>query len=173
MNTQPNANMNMLKQQIIMMASMKQDSTVFGTVISIVFLTIVEYVFEVLPGILKNISSVVYSYFKKESEKISITTTLVNGTKTTKASILFEKLYKEQHQQSELVDALIEHMSNLNETTRLKFQGSYFMNNYEAFEIGYRDIKCKLIHILFDHDIHTINFEIFSYELTLNELKQW
>lgn len=91
------------------------------------------------------------------------------------SSIIYERHYNGGTSDiQEVVDALLEFITNLDNTLRIKFRNRYFINNKNEFNIT-PDIKIKMIDIQLnqDNDVSFLSFEVFSECLRLSELKSW
>jgi DNA polymerase III delta prime subunit len=91
------------------------------------------------------------------------------------SSIIYERHYNGGTSDTqEVVDALLDYITNLDNTLRIKFRNRYFINNKNEFNIT-PDIKIKMIDIQLnqDNDVSFLSFEVFSESLSLSELKGW
>lgn len=91
------------------------------------------------------------------------------------SSIIYERHYNGVNSDiQEVVDALLEYITSLDNTLRIKFRNRYFINNKNEFNIT-PDIKIKMIDIQLnqDNDVSFLSFEVFSDCLSLSELKSW
>lgn len=91
------------------------------------------------------------------------------------SSIIYERHYNGATSDiQEVVDALLEYITSLDNTLRIKFRNRYFINNKNEFNIT-PDIKIKMIDIQLnqDNDVSFLSFEVFSECLSLSELKSW
>ena len=91
------------------------------------------------------------------------------------SSIIYERHYNGSASDTqEVVDALLDYITGLDNTLRIKFRNRYFINNKNEFNIT-PDIKIKMIDIQLnqDNDVSFLSFEVFSESLSLSELKGW
>jgi DNA polymerase III delta prime subunit len=109
---------------------------------------------------------------KKKTANLSIPLKNLAGNPI--SSIIYERRYDNNSDTQEVVDALLDYITNLDNTLRIKFRNRYFINNKNEFNIT-PDIKIKMIDIQLnqDNDVSFLSFEVFSESLSLSELKGW
>lgn len=87
--------------------------------------------------------------------------------------IEFYRDYSNTDETQTYVDAIIYHISQLNSVIKLQHRKIYIVNSMDEFEIT-KDIKGKVKRITEkDNNINEIVFQIYSYNLSLNKLREW
>lgn len=88
--------------------------------------------------------------------------------------IEFYRDYSNTDETQTYVDAIIYHISQLNSVIKLQHRKIYLVNSKEEFEIT-KDIKGRVKKIVEkeDNKITEIVFQIYSYTLSLNKLREW
>lgn len=139
---------------------------IIGTMIALTFL---NYIFGVLPILGKMISD----RFHKKMETIT-QDILPPALKPIKSRIKFSRNYK-INEGYELIDALIEYLSNIDSVITLYRQRFYVMGSKknESFKVN-EDITCILkMANSTDEGYDRIDFELYSETLVLSELRKW
>lgn len=89
------------------------------------------------------------------------------------ASIEFYRDYGNTDENQVYIDAILNHISELNSVIRLQRRKLYIVNSYEPFDIT-SDIKGRIKNIsIKDKQIEEIWFEIYSYTISLGEIRNW
>lgn len=88
--------------------------------------------------------------------------------------IEFYRDYSNTDETQTYVDAIIYHISQLNSVIKLQHRKIYLVNSKEEFEIT-KDIKGRVKKIVEkeDNKITEIVFQVYSYTLSLNKLREW
>ncbi len=126
---------------------------------------------EMLMGNLNNLGSVfknsINTYFQNRIKRIEL-------RKPYSAYIEFYRDYTNSDETQTYVDAIIHHISQLNSVIKLQRRKIYLVNSKDEFEIT-NDIKgrVKNVRLKDDNSIHEIIFEIYSYTLSLDKIREW
>lgn len=108
------------------------------------------------------------TYMHNRLKKVTQNTAL-----TFTSHIEFYRDYSNTDETQTYVDAIIYHISQLNSVIKLQHRKIYIVNSMDEFEIS-KDIKGKVKHIREkDNNINEIVFQIYSYTLSLNKLREW
>lgn len=144
-----------------------KDNDIYYTILIMIFISVVNYIFTVLPTITKYFSDRI----NKKLENISINIIPLN--KTVKSRIHFSRNYK-KNEGYELIDALIEYLSNIDSVITLHRKKFYVMGQKDSFKVN-DDIDCHLRHSSssVDDEYERIDFELYSETLTLTEMRKW
>lgn len=120
----------------------------------------------------------IFSLFFKEYIQNAIQTRVKkirtkSSDKPFTAHIEFKRDYSNTDEQQTYIDAIIYHISQLNSVVKLQRRKIYLVNSLQEFEIT-ADIKGRVRHILErEQQINEVIFEIYSYTLPLNKLREW
>lgn len=168
----------MMRTQMLSLGIMKDDSNMMNIILAIFLMTLLDALIKIVPKVLDKINLLVHQYLEKK------TTTILDNTviKKEKSYILFERDYNTSDSlQYEVVDAILDYISNQNSVKSLTYSGFYMIHNKTEFMIT-KNIYAKLKVLVENHnrsnkkDEHPFNqvsFSVYSYELELTELKAW
>jgi hypothetical protein len=119
--------------------------------------------------IIEALNRIITRYIER---KVNVLKTI--DVKNVKSSVVFERSYKKATV-NPIPDSLLEYISSLKESEKLRFTEFYTVNKNEEFLVA-NDIYAKMINVEFESDrisLTFIKFEIFSYTLDLLQLKTW
>lgn len=162
----------LMRTQLFSMGMMKDDSNMITLIFGLFLMTLLDLLVKALPKITEKAHKIFNQYVQKKTNDMLST---VIDEKCPRAFIKFERLYDEQNNlQFEIVDALLDYISNLNSVGSLSYSGFYMIYNKKEFILT-KNIYAKLLNIDIDKDsiIESIEFTIYSYEMELNDLKNW
>ena len=165
----PGMQFNDIKQLLItkfMLGNPNKDNDIYYTIIIMIFLSFLNYIFSILP----TISRFFTDRINKKLENIS--TNIITIDKPVKSRIHFSRNYK-QNEGYELIDALIEYLSNIDSVISLNRKKFYVIGQKELFKVN-DNITCHLKTVSSSaEDEYEIDFELYSYTLNLTELRKW
>lgn len=145
-----------------------KENDIYYTIMMMIFISFLNYIFTILPTISKFFTDRI----NKKIEKIS--TNIVNPIdKFVKSRIYFSRNYK-HNEGYELIDALIEYLSNIDSVVSLNRKKFYVMGQKDSFKVN-DDIICHLKNISSsgEDEYERIEFELSSDTLTLTEIRKW
>lgn len=175
MNANSGMGMNDIKQLMVtkmMLGGGNQGNTnddIYKMIGIMIFMGIINYIFTILPLAGKFI----LDHFHKKMENITHDI-LPPVSKPIKSRIKFSRNYK-KNEGYELIDALIEYLSNIDSVITLYRQRFYVMGSKknESFKVN-EDITCVLkLANSTDDGYDQIDFELYSETLLLSELRKW
>ena len=166
----PGMQFNDIKQLLItkfMLGNPNKDNDIYYTIIIMIFLSFLNYIFSILP----TISRFFTDRINKKLENIS--TNIITIDKPVKSRIHFSRNYK-QNEGYELIDALIEYLSNIDSVISLNRKKFYVIGQKELFKVN-DNITChlKTVSSSAEDEYEKIDFELYSYTLNLTELRKW
>ena len=144
-----------------------KENDIYYTIIIMVFISFLNYIF----GILPTVSKFFTDRINKKLENIS--TNIIPIDKQVKSRIYFSRNYK-QNEGYELIDALIEYLSNIDSVITLTRKKFYVIGQKDFFKVN-ENILCHLRNVSSssEDEYERIDFELYSYSLTLTELRKW
>jgi len=174
----------LLKQQLIAMSAIKGDS-IASMIYSFVVLMIVEQIFKFLPLLETFMKKKLESYFNDATQSIasSVGQNLnLSIAKEKTSSIYFTRIY-ENNKSSEgpqldlnsvgvhdRTDCLIELITNLDKSKHVSYNMMFYVRHHEVIEITNKIMFQVKKFTDSDKGLSKLEFEIFSYDLTLAEL---
>lgn len=158
--------MEQLKQQLITIFAVRgdKDSSIFMLIYSILLLTFIDYVLQYIPVIVNFIQE----YMKKKMETAIVMPTL---KPTIKSRIVFTKDYA--HKNDNMCDAIIQHLCEINDVKDLLYTDFFIINNEAEFPITSKISGHIVSKVRKDNAISMLSIEVYSYDLTLIELREW
>lgn len=166
-----------LKQQIMTMSlfSSQNNNSLFSTVRVIFLLSFAEQFFKGLPSVVASLKKIFLKYLLSYRRRIPLQ---INTEKNRTSSILIERIY--DGKDNDLADSLLDYITNYDGIKFIEFHKFYIVTHTdETYLCKYKsgNIYCKMgSHskaVNNEHEISTINFEIYSYDLTLSELREF
>jgi len=144
-----------------------KENDIYSAIIIIIFISFLNYIFGILPSVSKFFTDKI----NKKLENIS--TNIIPIDKQVKSRIYFSRNYK-QNEGYELIDALIEHLSNIDSVITLTRKKFYVIGQKDFFKVN-ENILCHLraASSSSEDEYERIDFELYSYTLTLTELRKW
>ena len=143
------------------------DNDFMNLIYGMCVMQLVNYLVKGIPEVISFGKGYVENYVKKKAEQI-------------KTEITNEKFYSirfeyDSKKPNDTCLALIDFMSSLDESLKLKFNQNYYVSNMEPFNLGFKDLKCKIKIIDSNPEKDSVNmlFDVYSKELTLFEIKKW
>jgi hypothetical protein len=172
--------MDLIKSQIITMSAIqgnKDGSTIMNAVYGIILISIIEQLFKFLPIIGAFIKNYGEGYLKRRYNSMAIMNTIGNIKKELTSSIILEKSYleKDSNQNSEFVEALLEHVAKLPNIKFLKYRTRFFVSHKEEFQID-KEIYGKCLDCPQDletGELEKIVIQVYSYTLDIQQLRAY
>ncbi len=94
-------------------------------------------------------------------------------TPSPSASIEYYRSYDLTGETQICIDAILNHISELNSVIRLQRRKIYIVNSYEPFNIT-KNLLGRVKQItMAENQVKEVWFEIYSYELTLTDIREW
>jgi len=166
-----------MKTQILTWNMFKNDKNGMLTLLFGLFLmSIFEKLTDTIPHIIELFKKIIIKYLDNKRKLIKNITNELKYEK--KSSIILEKKYinNNSNSASELCDALLDYISNLNSVKYVKYRNVFIINNTDEIDIVYEDkkVKLQLLNTILgkDGDIEIIILEFFSYEYELQDLRK-
>jgi hypothetical protein len=181
-------NMDMLKSQIMTMMALKGGDTeksIFTAIYAIMLISIIDAFFKYLPIMMKKIEEFGKYYLDNKLNTITMPEIIGNNkTNVLESSITLIRNYKDNEKDTsnsknvvvhdyELVDAAIDYICSLDNTTHLRFINKYYINTKDEIIIN-KDIKAKMDCIEFEtktNQIEFISIKIYSETLKISDIK--
>jgi len=144
-----------------------KENDIYYSIIIMIFISLLNYIFGVLP----TVSKFFIDRINKKLENIS--TNIIPIDKQVKSRIYFSRNYK-QNEGYELIDSLIEYLSNIDSVITLTRKKFYVIGQKDFFKVN-ENIICHLRNASSssEDEYERIDFELYSYTLTLTELRKW
>ena len=144
-----------------------KENDIYSAIIIMIFISLLNYIF----GILPTVSKFFTDRINKKLENIS--TNIIPIDKQVKSRIYFSRNYK-QNEGYELIDSLIEYLSNIDSVITLTRKKFYVIGQKDFFKVN-ENIICHLraASSSSEDEYERIDFELYSYTLTLTELRKW
>jgi len=156
---------NMMMQQMKPTTNSTTTEQVYAQLYPIICISVLNYVFDILPTITKNVSEYMKNRIAKAQTKITL------SKPTTKSSIVFEKHYDTNISSVEITDALVEYISKLDSSLSLFYNKIFTVYNNNSFNLGISDIICICKKTHKDGNLSSITIELNSEKLLLSELR--
>jgi hypothetical protein len=170
--------MDMLKNQIVTISAMqsgKDGSSIMNAIYGIILLSFIEQIFKYLPVIGAFFKKYSEEYIKRRYGSINIVNTLGNLKKELTGSIILEKSYldKDSGQNSEFVEAILEHISKLPNIKFLKYRTRFFVSHKDEFEIENNICgRCiDYIQSIETGELEKITIQVYSYTMDIVQLR--
>lgn len=158
----------MITKLMLSNGSNNQDD-MYSMVITMLCISGINYLFTALPTITKYFQQLFEKKINNIKDNIIPTTISI---KPIKSRIFFSRNYT-QNEGYQLIDALIEYLSNIDAVVALQRKRFYVMNPKDCFKVN-EDIFCSLKVVLLKEDAYErIDFELYSETLSLTELRKW
>lgn len=162
--------MNMIKGQLMTIFAVKGggEDSMYSIIYGLVILTLIEQFVKFLPRLIDICNLYIKQYFDRNIQSI---TTLKEPSVT--GRIVFDRDYKNQDVDS-IPDSIIDYIVRLDNTEDLRYRGFYIVNCTKEFNVT-KDIICKIEKISFGQGsiLEYLQFELYSYNLSLSQLKKW
>jgi hypothetical protein len=170
----------LMKSNLITMTALnnnndnKDDNSnpMYHAIYGIIMLTLIDNLMKYLPLVINKCNEITKHYIEQKTKKLL--EDKINIKTEVKSAILLGRSFKEQKSGDELVDAVIDYLSNLNSTKWLIYNNSFMVNNRKEFIVE-KDILAKVIELQFETDgsIESIKIRIYSYKKELTDLREW
>jgi hypothetical protein len=157
--------MEAIKSQLITI-SMVKGGSMYEMVFSIIALSVIEYIFKIIPVIGLFIQNFLSTFIRRKKDEIL---TQISLDKT--ASLIFEKYT--QNTNVTLTDSIVDFLSNFDGVKYIRYSGYFFVNNMNEIDIG-EDIKAKVIDSKYSssepYELKYFSIELYSYKKSLKDL---
>ena len=171
-----------IKTQVMTLAMMDNSrdgstssSKIFSAIWAIILLGLFQEFFKYLPIIGSWIKMIVLKYYENKKPKFIVN--MPNQSKTKSSSILVERVY--DGSENDLADALLDYITNYDGIKFIEYRKIYIVtHNQETLISNYKGegIYVKIVSYMIDdksNKIQNIVFEIYSYSLTLSDLRKF
>lgn len=166
-----------MKTQILTWNMFRNDKNgMLSLLFGLFLMSIFEKLTDTVPHLIDFFKKIILKYLENKRKLIKNITNEIKPEK--KSSIILEKKYinNNSHSSSELCDALLDYVSNLNSVKYVKYRNIFIINNNDEIDIIYEDkkVKLQLLNTILgkDGDIEIIILEFFSYEYELQDLRK-
>jgi hypothetical protein len=170
--------MDMLKNQIVTISAMqsgKDGSSIMNAIYGIILLSFIEQIFKYLPVIGNFVKKYGEQYIKRRYGSMNIVNTIGSIKRELTGSIILEKSYldKDSGQNSEFVEAILEHISKLPNIKFLKYRTRFFVSHKDEFEIE-KNIcgRClDYVQSIETGELEKITIQVYSYTMDIVKLR--
>jgi len=180
-------NMDMLKSQILTMFALRNGSNsqdgIFMAIWAIILITCIDAFFRFIPILASRVENIAKEYMKNKMHRLPVITNVTGlGETKEEASILLVRNYKENEKSGkldalefELVDAVIEHICNLDNSQHLRYTNKFHMNNNDPIIVS-KDIIAKMEFIDLDNQTNAVNsiaIKLSSTTMKISHMKEY
>lgn len=154
-------------QHTLSMNSMKPTLLLFASFLGLQLVDIFSQQLVILGSSFKKS---IYNYIERRAKAIEHNNLI---TCNPSASIEFYRDYSNSDENQVYIDAILNHLSELNSVIRLQRRTIYLVNSFQPFRVT-DDIQGRIKNInLKDNHISEVWFELYSYTITLSEIRTW
>ncbi len=182
--------MNILKAQAMSMGFMNNNSNnnsntrgsssngMFQMMFGLFMMQLMEKCGNVIPVFIDSLRDIITKYITSKQKLLLDQLPKDITKKEKKCGIVLEKVFSKSPVDSDICDALLDYISNLNEVKFVKYRNTFLINNKEVISLNpldKRDIKLKLVSKVMAQDgaVEMIILEIFSFECELQDLRKF
>jgi DNA polymerase III delta prime subunit len=158
-----------IKQQLLTwgMMSNNKESGMIQVVVGLVVIQFVNFFMEWTPIVVGYIKNA----FEERLKKGIADKGLVFSPKLEPKSTI---LYHVQNGQLKLGNSVMEYLSRRNNAMKLMFIDRYIVTNQETFDVGFSDIKCKFMNLVYENSkFEKCDVVLYSYEIELKDIREW
>ena len=168
-----------LKNQMLTLSIFRNDNNGILTMLfGLILMNTFEKITSNFPTLIDFFKKIILNYLNNKKKLLKNISN--NVVKNKLSSIILEKKYdntqSNPNTNSELCDALLDYISNLNSVKYVRYRNIFVINNTEEIDIAYDDkkVKLQLLNTILgkDGDIEMIVLEFFSYEYELQDLRK-
>lgn len=145
---------------------------------TMVMMNVIEVFFRGAPAFFGKLQDALWRYLTRKSQTVSFGVPLLTGKekRIETASITLVRKYakKDNNPYIEKVDAVIEHLCNINTSKHIQLDQRYTLNTSDDVQVG-PHITAKVQQVDYDEegDLDYVKIKIASESLQINELRDW